>query len=422
MAGFSYRKGELFCDGTSVEKVSEKIKTPFYLYSYEKLKGRVEKYKEAFSDQDSSICYALKANSNGAILSLLAKEGLGADVVSGGELRRALNAGIPPENIVFAGVGKTKDEFKNGLREEILAFNVESFPELNLLNKVAKREEKPAPVSLRVNPNIDPQTHPYISTGLEENKFGIDFSEAERGYEIAKSKNGLEPIGIHAHIGSQIVEAGPFKDAVSKLVSFIKDLKEKDIELQFIDTGGGLGIPYKKKGTSLSVQRYAEVIKSELNKMENPPEIIVEPGRSIVGPAGILISEVKYVKEKGEKNFVILDAGMNDFIRPSLYEARHEILSVKYIEDRAKITADVVGPVCESSDFFAKDRDIPGVESGERLAIMDTGAYGYSMASNYNSRVRPAEVLVKDGKIHTIRKREELGDLTEKERIPPFLE
>lgn len=422
MIGFSTQKGKLFCDEVSVESIGQESKTPFYLYSHGELKKRIKKFKKAFSDYPTMICYALKANSNGALLSTVEQEGLGADIVSGGELTRALEAGISPNKIVFAGLGKTKEEIKEGLKKDILAFNVESFAELKLISKTAEKEGREARISFRVNPGIDPNTHPYISTGMRENKFGIDLSQAEKGYRIAKNEGRLDPIGIQAHIGSQITEAEPFRDAISKLVDFTRDLACEGLELQFIDIGGGLGIPYKKNEVALGVGRYAEIIKAEMNKLAFRPQIIIEPGRTIAGPAGILVSEVTYVKEKNDKIFLVLDAGMNDFIRPSLYEAWHEILPLKPPEGPGRMTADVVGPVCESSDFFAKDRQMPRVEAGDRLAIMDAGAYGYSLASNYNSRVRPSEIMVKDKDFYPIRDREDIENVTRGERIPPFLE
>ena len=422
MAGVNYEEGKLCWDGVSVESVCEKVRTPFYLYSYEKLIENLNRYKEAFSDLPATICYALKANSNGALLAIMNREGLGADVVSGGELKRALAAGIPANKIVFAGVGKTRDEIIYGLEKNILAFNVESREELELIAELAQTRDKVAPVSIRVNPDIDPRTHPYISTGLRENKFGLDFAGAEKGYEFVKENKYLRAVGIHFHIGSQITDTGPFRAAIERVVEFIKKASRKGLEFRFMDIGGGLGIDYERTEPVPDIEEYAEAVKESVDGLEPRPEVIVEPGRSVVGPAGMLVSEVNYVKEKSGRTFVVLDAGMNDFIRPSLYEAHHEIVPVKSTGGRPRIQADVVGPVCESADFFARSREMPAVEAGEKLAILDTGAYGYSMASNYNSRPRPAEVLVRDGNHHLIRKREEIADVVRGEILPSFLD
>ena len=421
MAGFKYIDENLCCDGISIEEICNERETPFYLYSYGEFKERMNRFQEAFSGIKSLICYALKANSNSALLSVVQREGMGADVVSGGELHRALQAGIPPEKIVFAGVGKTRKEIELAMNSEIMALNVESFPELKLILKIAEEKDCVAPISLRVNPNIDPRTHPYISTGMQENKFGIDLSRAKEAYRIVKRNDLLEPVGIHAHIGSQITEARPFKDALSKVVEFTEDLVSDGIELDFMDIGGGLGIKYKDDDSFVSVEKYAEVIKLEIGDLSYDPLLIIEPGRSIIGPAGVLVTEIIYVKEKNRKIFFVVDAGMNDFIRPSLYEAWHEIVPLKNLDDRGKVTADIVGPVCESGDFFAKERTMPVVKAGEKLAIMDAGAYGFSMASNYNSRVKPQEILIKDNESFLIRDREKLEDLTKEENIPDFL-
>jgi len=374
----------------------------------------IRAYEEAFCEVPHIICYAVKANSNLAILSLCAELGIGADIVSGGELFRALKAGIKPFRIVFAGVGKTEQEIEYALKNNILMFNVESEAELYKINEVAKKLKKHACVALRVNPDIDPKTHKYIATGLRTSKFGIPIEKAVEYYKLAKSLKNIKIIGIHKHIGSQITETSAYVEALSKILSLYDKLAKYDVDIEYIDIGGGLGITYKDEEPPLPkdlANALIPLIKSKKGK------IIVEPGRSIVGNAGILVTKVLYTKETGPKNFIIVDAGMNDLIRPSLYGSYHEILPVTP-DKRQKIVADIVGPICESGDFLAKDREIEKITPGEYLAVMSAGAYGFSMSSNYNSRPRAAEVLVKGENYGLIRKRETFKDLIKNEIIP----
>jgi diaminopimelate decarboxylase len=353
------------------------------------------------------------------VLRLLGREGAGADIVSGGELFRALRAGIAPKKIVYAGVGKRRDEIEYALKIGILMFNVESGEELLALDRAAKEMQAKARIALRVNPNIDPKTHAYISTGLKENKFGIPIEQALEHYQTAKNLSHVEVVGIHQHIGSQITELQPFVDAIEKLVGFVKDLRSAGVSIQYINIGGGLGITYKDETPPLP---------KELAKAIHPLlkdcgcTLVLEPGRAIVGNAGILVTSVLYHKESGEKRFLIVDAGMNDLIRPSLYEAYHEIKPV--VETASSHTAvfDVVGPICESGDYLAKDRAMPDVKPGELLAVMGAGAYGFSMSSNYNSRVRVAEVMVKGKEFFVVRERETYNDLIRNEKVPRWLE
>ncbi|HQA04105.1 MAG TPA: diaminopimelate decarboxylase [Thermodesulfovibrio thiophilus] len=411
---FTYKNNELYAEDIAVSELVREFGTPLYIYSYATLIRHIRAYEEAFCEVPHIICYAVKANSNLAILSLCAELGIGADIVSGGELFRALKAGIKPFRIVFAGVGKTEQEIEYALKNNILMFNVESEAELYKINEVAKKLKKHACVALRVNPDIDPKTHKYIATGLRTSKFGIPIEKALEYYKLAKSLKNIKIIGIHKHIGSQITDTSAYVEALSKILSLYDKLAKYDVDIEYIDIGGGLGITYKDEEPPLPkdlANALIPLIKSKKGK------IIVEPGRSIVGNAGILVTKVLYTKETGSKNFIIVDAGMNDLIRPSLYGSYHEILPVTP-DKRQKIVADIVGPICESGDFLAKDREIEKITPGEYLAVMSAGAYGFSMSSNYNSRPRAAEVLVKGENYALIRKRETYKDLIKNEIIP----
>lgn len=412
---FGYKKGELYCEEVPVKKIVEEVGTPVYIYSAKTITRHFKVFEESFSEVDHLICYSVKANSNIAIISLLRKLGSGADVVSGGELRRVLKAGIEPKKIVFSGVGKTPEEIEMALLADILMFNVESIEELEVLGEIAKKLNKPAPFALRVNPNVDPKTHPYISTGLRRSKFGISEELVINGYKRAKKNPYLKPIGLDAHIGSQITSLSPFIDSLIRLKKIWEELINIGLELQYLDFGGGLGIVYEDEDPPLP-QEYAEAIVQEGKDLK--ATIILEPGRVIVGNAGILVTKVLYVKENAEKKFIIVDAGMNDLIRPAFYQAYHKIIPVEEKEDENEIV-DVVGPICESSDFFAKERKLPKMKKGELLAIMSAGAYGFVMSSNYNSRPRAAEVLVDEEEFYIIRKRETFEDLFGLEIIPP---
>lgn len=417
MHHFHYRNGTLYAEDLPVEEIAQKVGTPFYLYSYRTLTRHYKVFDEALSDLKHLICYSVKANSNLAILRIFAKHGAGADVVSGGEIFRAKKAGIESKKIVFSGVGKTEEEILYGLREDILMFNVESRDEFQFLKSLASKIGKKVPISFRVNPDIDPHTHPYISTGLKTSKFGIEVEEALNLYSEAKESKQVQLLGISCHIGSQITEIGPFIEAFEKIKELYEILTQKGCEIPYVDLGGGLGITYKDE-LPPHPREYSRSLIERAKGMDCT--FIFEPGRVLVGNAGLLVTKVLYRKRNGGREFVIVDAGMNDLIRPSLYRAYHEIWPVRR-EERPIIKANIVGPVCETTDFFAQEREIQDVKPGELLAIMGAGAYGFSMSSNYNSRVRAAEVLVKDDQMWIIRKRETYEDLIRGESIPEFL-
>lgn len=414
---FAYKNGELYAEDVPVMEIIKEYGTPVYIYSYGTLIRHIRAYEEAFCEVPHLICYAVKANSNLAILSIFAQLGLGADIVSGGELFRALKAGIKNYKIVFAGVGKSDEEIRYALKNKILMFNVESEAELHKINEIAKKLKKKAKVALRVNPDIDPKTHKYIATGLKTSKFGIPIEKALEYYKTAKTMDNIEVIGIHKHIGSQITDTKTYVEALSKIISLYDKLTKFDMKIDYIDIGGGLGITYKDEEPPLP----KDLANSLLPLLKNKKgKIILEPGRSIVGNAGILVTKVLYTKETDNKNFLIVDAGMNDLIRPTLYGSYHEIQPVVN-KNRNRIIADVVGPICESGDFLAKDRELEKLSSGEYLAVMSAGAYGFTMSSNYNSRPRAAEVLVKGERYSLIRKRETYNDLIRNEIIPEDL-
>jgi len=414
---FEYKKGELHCEGIPVREIAEKVGTPFYLYSYHTLVRHFKVFDEAFEGIPHLICYSAKANSNLALLRLFVNLGGGVDVVSGGELFRALKSGADPRKIVFSGVGKKEEEIEFALQVGLLLFNAESFQEIERINEISGRLGKKAPLSIRVNPDIDPKTHPYISTGLKQNKFGIDILQAREAYRLAFSLPHLKVIGIDCHIGSQLVQVDPIVEALKKLKGLVKDLREEGMEIQYLDLGGGLGITYEDEEPPHPVE-YAASILEEIRGFDCT--LILEPGRVIVGNAGILVSKVLYTKANEEKRFLIVDAGMNDLVRPSYYGSYHQILPVKQ-EPREEQVVDVVGPICESSDFLAKGRTLQELRPGELIAVMSAGAYGFSMSTNYNSRPRVAEVLVRDKEMFVIREREDYEDLIRKERIPEFL-
>ncbi|KGA94638.1 diaminopimelate decarboxylase [Leptospirillum ferriphilum] len=413
MNGFEYKGHELFVEDVPVRKIVSSVDSPVYIYSEKALREAYSSYQEAFQSHRTMIAYAMKANGNLQILSMLGKMGSGADVVSGGELFRARRAGIPSDRIVFAGVGKTEGEMREAIDAGILMFNVESSMELDRLSRVASSMGKVAPVALRVNPDVDPKTHPYISTGMKKSKFGIPVDQALEEYRRAARLPGIRIVGIHQHIGSQLTEISPFRDAFDRMVAFARLLKENGIEVSWLDVGGGLGIRYgnEKPPTPREV---AHEILSRLEGLN--VGIILEPGRSIVGNAGILVTEVQYLKETSVKMFYIADAGMNDLIRPSLYGAFHDLWPVIKKPGNGK-KGDLVGPVCETGDFLVQDRELPPVEPGDLLAVMSAGAYGFAMASNYNARPRPAEVLVSGDRFSVIRARETYEDLIRGEGI-----
>jgi diaminopimelate decarboxylase len=409
MGHFEYRDSELCCEQVSLRALATVAGTPVYVYSKAALLEGLAGYHRAFRDVPHVVCYSVKANSNLGVLSVLAKAGAGADIVSGGELYRALRAGIPPKKIIFSGVGKTRDEMRDALKADILMFNVESRSELRVLDEVALEMGVRAPIALRVNPDVDPQTHPYIATGLKTSKFGIPFDEALAAYEDAAKMQRLEIVGVDMHIGSQLTKATPVADAVARVVALVKALRERAIEIRMVDIGGGLGIRYREE-TPPTHEEYATVLLPALR--EAGAKVLLEPGRSIAGNAGILLTRVLYRKDTGAKKFVVIDAAMNDLIRPSLYGAFHDILPVdETARARARETVDVVGPICESGDFLAKDRELAYVEQDDLLALMSAGAYGFAMASNYNTRPRAAEVLVDGNRYTIVRRRETYEDL-----------
>ena len=413
MTIFAYHDQELFCEQVALNQLVQEFGTPLYVYSSKALTDNYLHYKNNFSSLNPMICYAVKANGNLSILKHFADLGAGFDIVSGGELARVLAAGGKAEQIIFSGVGKTVAEMEFALQNNIFCFNVESVNELHRLNTVALKMGKKAPISLRVNPDVDAKTHPYISTGLKENKFGIPFEDALSTYLQAQQLPGLEIIGVDCHVGSQLLDAAPLIEACEKLLNLVEQLQDKNIQLKHIDMGGGIGIQYEQNDPAPSLSDYAEALASKLENYNL--ELILEPGRSLVGNTGVLLTNVEYIKKNQDKNFIIVDAAMNDLARPALYDAFHEIIPVKLDSSASSLTADIVGPICESSDFLGKNRTLTTTE-GEVLAIKDTGAYGTSMASNYNARPRGAEVLVDGKNYHLIRSRETLSQLIENEK------
>ncbi|HHD57501.1 MAG TPA: diaminopimelate decarboxylase [Desulfobulbaceae bacterium] len=411
MHHFHYKNNELYCENVPVSEITARIGTPLYLYSRATLTRHLRAFDDGFSGIGHLTCFAVKSCSNLAILQQFAAMGAGADIVSGGELFRALKAGIDPKKIIYSGVGKTEAEIREALLVDILLFNVESPQELDRLQGLAAELGTTAPVSFRINPDVDPKTHAYISTGLAKNKFGIPVEEALDEYIRAHEMDNVEILGVSCHIGSQLTQIEPFLEALNKVKGFVNRLQEKGIDIRYLDLGGGLGITYNDEEPP-PPQDYAEAIMKEMRDMDCT--LILEPGRVIVGNAGILLTEVQYTKVNSggekEKRFVIVDAAMNDLTRPTLYGAYHEIQPVKQTDAPLEVV-DVVGPICETGDFMARDRELPQVQQGDLLAIMSSGAYGFTMSSNYNSRPRAAEVLVDDQEVHIIRRREDYDDL-----------
>ncbi len=414
---FDYVADELYCEQVPVRRIAGEVGTPFYLYSHATLRRHFMAVQEAFADTEPLVCYSAKANTSQAILRLFADLGGGLDIVSGGELYRGLKAGFAPGRIVYSGVGKRVDEIDYALDGGILQFNVESFQELDLIDQRAAARNTVAPVAIRVNPDVDPKTHPYISTGLKKNKFGINHLDAPEAYRHADRLPHLEVVGIDCHIGSQITEVQPFRDALKSLMELIGELRREGIDIRNLDIGGGLGITYGDEQPP-DPGEYARAVMEVM--AGSGLRLILEPGRVIVGNAGILVASVLYRKHSEDKEFVITDAGMNDLLRPSLYQAYHEIRPVRR-QERPEIRADVVGPICESGDFLAQDRRMPDFQPGELLAVMSAGAYGFCMSSNYCSRPRVPEVMVKDDQFHVIRQRERVADLIRGESLPPFV-
>jgi diaminopimelate decarboxylase len=410
---FNYKGQELFAEDVSIVDLAKRLGTPLYIYSARTLRRHFRVMSDAFKGSDVLICFAMKALSNLSVLKLFGDMGAGFDIVSVGELMRCLRAGADTGKIVFSGVGKTDEEIEAALKARILMINVESRPELERVAAVARRMGVQAPVSLRVNPDLDPGTHPHISTGHRDSKFGIPLSQVDEYYAAARRLPNLELAGLSTHIGSQITETGPFSEAADKVAGIVKRLRESGIALKYLDLGGGLGIPYQEEPPPPA--QYASALMGPLRTLGL--KIIIEPGRVLVGNAGILVTKVLYVKETDVKRFVVIDGAMNDLIRPVLYEAYHDIRPVVKRPGSAIVTGDVVGPVCESGDFFARERDMPEVESGDLLAVMSAGAYGFVMSSNYNSRPRPAEVIVNGAEYSVVRERDNFEDLIRGEKL-----
>ena len=409
---FIYHNDELFVESVPLKQIAEKFGTPCYVYSRSALTKAYQEFDTAFANRDHLICFAVKANSNIAILNLFAQLGSGFDIVSGGELQRVLKAGGDPGKIVFSGVGKSMYEIRMALETNILCFNAESEAELIALNKIAKDMDKLAPVSLRINPDVDAKTHPYISTGLKENKFGIPASEAERIYKSTYLYPNIRFIGLDCHIGSQLTELEPFIQASKKMLHLLDNLQSQNLEIEHLDLGGGLGIRYNDEILP-SISEYVSALCASTHQIKQ--RLLIEPGRSLVGNAGILLTRIEYLKHTPARNFAIVDAAMNDLMRPALYDAYHEILPVNKNSGEIK-EYQIVGPVCETGDFLGHDRRISLID-GDLLAIMSAGAYGMSMSSNYNSRPRAAEIMVDKDTIHIIRQRETSDQLFSHEKI-----
>ena len=433
MHSFHYHEGHLYAEQVDLERVAQEFGTPLYVYSAGTIVDHYRRLDAALESIDHRICYAAKANSNRAILRLLAQAGAGFDIVSGGELFRVLKAGGDATKCTFAGVGKSREEIDYALEQGVHSFNVESEAELEFIDYIAAAKGMRAPIAVRVNPDVDPHTHQYIATGSHENKFGIALEQASAVYERAAKMGNIDIVGVQMHIGSQITQAAPFAAAIDKVSPFARELKSK-YGIRFFSIGGGMGIIYRRalesgsgkwwhkhggESSAFSIRDYANAIVPPLRELGL--RVLVEPGRFLVGNAGVLLTRVRYVKQTNSKKFAIVDAGMNDLIRPALYQSYHEIVLAKESSLTNKTqNIDIVGPVCESGDFFAIDREMPEVREGDLLAIMSTGAYGFVMASNYNSRPLPAEILVKEDRFALIRKRQDINDLTRDEVDPNF--
>ena len=415
MDHFNYKNGALFCEAVAISELAETYGTPLYVYSRATLERHWHAFDSALSGHDHLICYAVKANSNLAVLNVLAQLGSGFDIVSGGELERVLRAGGKPENIVFSGVGKQADEMQLAIDQDIHCFNVESEQELELLNEIATKNDKTVRVSFRVNPDVDAKTHPYISTGLKENKFGIAFKDAERIYVKANQLSNIEVIGIDCHIGSQLTELSPYIDALDRLLGLVERLRAVEIHIRHLDLGGGLGIRYREETPPLPAE-WAAALQERLQNFDG--KIVIEPGRAIAGNAGILVSRIDYIKQSEDKNFAIVDAAMNDLIRPSLYGAWQDIIRVEQQSAEPERVYDVVGAICETGDFLGKDRSLQ-IAQNDLLAIRSSGAYAFTMSSNYNTRCRAAEVMVDGDRHYCVREREKINDLIRGESLLP---
>ena len=406
---FAYDNGRLHCEGIDLAQLADAHGTPAYVYSRAAIQTRFRAYENALAGVPHRVCFAVKANSNLAVLSVLAEQGAGFDIVSGGELYRVLQAGGDPSAVVFSGVGKTEDEIRFALSNQIHSFNCESETEIELLSRLAHSMGETASIAIRVNPDVDAATHPYISTGLREHKFGVDIGSAEELYQRAARLPGLRAEGVSCHIGSQLLAVDPVLEAADKVLSLIRRLRASGLPIKNIDLGGGLGVPYQPLERGVSIELFIERLRPKLQSSNLT--LMLEPGRSIVAEAGVLVSRVLLVKKNGEKTFIILDAAMNDLIRPALYQAYHEIIPLNKPGAGERMKADVVGPVCETGDFFARDRELPALREGDLVAILMAGAYGFVLASNYNSRPRPCELLIDGSRIDVARQRETYADL-----------
>jgi diaminopimelate decarboxylase len=418
MHHFQYQDGVMFAESVDLREIAEQAGTPCYVYSKATLTRHFEAFREAFEGVSPLICYSVKANSSQAVMSLFASLGGGADIVSGGELYRALAAGVPPERIVYSGVGKNLNEFEEGLKAGISMFNMESVQELEVLNDMAAKLDVVAPVSIRVNPDVDAKTHPKITTGMETNKFGLPVEDAFEQYQEASRMSHVEIKGVSCHIGSQLTDVSPFADTLERMGDLVKRLRAEGHTVSLLDLGGGLGITYDHE-TPPAPKDYADALRDNLKDLN--VRLILEPGRVLVGNAGILLCKVNFTKRTSLKQFFVVDAAMNDLIRPSFYDSFHAILPVTENPDAETVVADVVGPICESSDFLAKGRELPMFKRGDLMAVMSAGAYGFVMSSNYNSRPRAAEVMVDGSKWQVVRKRETYQDLIKGESIPEWI-
>ena len=415
MSYFGYKNRELHAEAVPLARIAEQYGTPCYVYSRAALTDAYRAFDAAFKDRDHLVCYAVKASSNLAILNLFARLGSGFDIVSGGELERVLAAGGDPRKIVFSGVGKSEPEMRRALAADVLCFNVESESELTRLDRVAGELGKTAPIGLRVNPDVDAGTHPYIATGLKQNKFGVPYRDALTLYRRAASLRHVRIEGIDCHIGSQLTDVAPFAAALARILALVDNLEREGISISHIDVGGGLGIRYQPEETLPAVADYARALTGRMGKRAH--QLLLEPGRALTGNAGLLLTRVEYLKHGEEKNFAVVDAAMNDLLRPALYDAWHDVLPT-VAADEATQTYEIVGPVCESGDFLARERSL-ALHEGDLLAIMSAGAYGMSMSSNYNSRPRAAEVMVDGGALHLIRERETVAELMAREVLLP---
>ena len=413
-----YINDELYMEKVAVNDIAASVGTPCFIYSHAAIESSFNAYLNSLDGLNPLICYSTKANSNLAVLKLYSGLGAGFDIVSGGELKRVMLAGGDTSKVVFSGVGKTDSEIREAIKAKILFFNIESIDELHAINRVAEEMNVRAPIAIRVNPDIDPKTHPYISTGFKKSKFGIEIAGSVDVYREASKMKGINIVAIDAHIGSQIFELSSFNDSLQKLTDLADSLASENINIEYIDIGGGLGITYSKEETPPSMDEYAGIIKKHLQGKPYRP--VIEPGRSLIGNAGIMVTKVLYKKEGSAKNFIIIDAAMNDLIRPAFYNSHHEIIPVKQNENETKIV-DIVGPICESGDFLATDREFPVVNNGDCLAVLSAGAYGFVMSSNYNTRPRAAEVLVHGNNFDIIRERENFEDLIRGEKVPDYL-